>query len=231
MKFDEHSGVAGVCNRIATRDNRPIPNQGGDEMTRLVSSMIAAIALLAFATAAQAQVHVYVPPVRVQIAPPPVRVEVQPAAPGAGYTWIAGHWAWRGGAHVWIPGHWAMPPQPGYHWQAARWVNENGAWVFYEGHWIAPVVTEPAPIVQTPPPPSDYVVQQAPPEPIVEVRPAAPQPSWVWIPGYWHWQGNRHVWVAGHWSPPQAGYAWEAAHWQHFPGAGWRFVPGHWRRR
>ena len=40
------------------------------------------------------------------------RVEVQVARPSPNHIWIAGHWAWRGGAHVWIPGHWAMPPAP-----------------------------------------------------------------------------------------------------------------------
>src|SRR5579862_8934273 len=36
--------------------------------------------------------------------PAPI-VEVVPAAPGAGYNWVPGHWAWRGGAWFWVKGH------------------------------------------------------------------------------------------------------------------------------
>ena len=27
----------------------------------------------------------------------------------------------------------------------------------------------------------------------------APRAGFVWVPGYWHWRGHRHVWVRGHW--------------------------------
>ena len=36
---------------------------------------------------------------------PPPRMEVIPVAPGPGYNWVPGHWAWRGAEWVWIPGH------------------------------------------------------------------------------------------------------------------------------
>src|SRR6516164_7342508 len=36
---------------------------------------------------------------------PPPRVEVVPVAPGPGYNWVPGHWAWRGSGWVWIGGH------------------------------------------------------------------------------------------------------------------------------
>ena len=30
-----------------------------------------------------------------------------------------------------------------------------------------------------------------PPEPTVETRPAPPYPDWVWIDGFWHWEGSQ----------------------------------------
>ena len=35
---------------------------------------------------------------------PAPRVEVIPVAPGAGYNWVPGHWAWRERGWVWIAG-------------------------------------------------------------------------------------------------------------------------------
>ena len=67
------------------------------------------------------------------------------------------------------------------------------------------------------------------PAPIVEIRPAVPFAGAVWLPGYWHWAGARHVWVGGNWSAPRAGFVWAPHHWEHV-GAQRRFVPGHWRR-
>jgi hypothetical protein len=40
----------------------------------------------------------------VREAPPPPRAEVMQVAPGPGYVWISGHWAWRHGWY-WAPGH------------------------------------------------------------------------------------------------------------------------------
>jgi hypothetical protein len=40
-----------------------------------------------------------------------------------------------------------------------------------------------------------------PPPAKVEVRPAAPGPKAVWVPGHWKWHGRRrgYDWVPGHW--------------------------------
>lgn len=187
---------------------------------------------------ASAQVFINVPGVRVNLAPPPVRVEVRPVAPSARHTWIAGHWTWRGNQHVWSPGAWMLPPNQGWVWEPARWVNENGAWVFFEGHWKHPnppmreLVAVPSPgggvaveaVAMDP-----VLVAQAPPAPIAERQPVQPFPSATWIPGYWHWQGNRYSWVAGYWEAPRGReWTWEAHHWQP-EGNHWRFVAGHWR--
>jgi len=50
----------------------------------------------------------------------------------------------------------------------------------------------------------ETVVGIAPPAPEVEVVGVAPHPGWVWQPGYWNWQGDRHVWVNGAWVEPSS---------------------------
>ena len=70
-----------------------------------------------------------------------------------------------------------------------------------------------------------------PPRPIVEIRPTAPRPGWVWRPGYHHWNGHRYVWVRGRWvRPPYRNAVWSEGRWNH-EHRGWYWVPGHWARR
>ena len=179
---------------------------------------------------ALAQVHVVVPGLRVEVAPPAPRVEVRTVAPSPNHTWIDGHWAWRGNRHVWMGGHWVMPPGAGYSWVPARWVNEVGRWVFFEGHWRSSYVAAPTTVYEPAPVgPEPVYAEQAPPEPIVEVRSAVPFAGAVWIPGYWHWHGRSHMWVGGHWSAPREGYRWETARWER-EGGRYRYVAGGWRR-
>lgn len=65
--------------------------------------------------------------------PPPPRAEVIPASPGAGYYWVAGHWAWRYGRYVWIRGHWIA--RAGSAWVPGHYVNQGGVYVWVGGHW------------------------------------------------------------------------------------------------
>jgi hypothetical protein len=83
---------------------------------------------------------------------PAPRVEVIPAAPGAGYNWVPGHWAWRRTAWVWIPGHHirgvvaVMPPEivevqparptPAHVWIKGHHVFEGGRWRWVPGVWV-----------------------------------------------------------------------------------------------
>jgi len=179
--------------------------------------------------ASEAQVRVIVPGVRVTAAPPPPRFEAVPVAPSPRHQWIAGCWEWRGSAHVWIPGHWVLPPAYGYVWEPARWASANGAWVFYPGHWRPTDEPDRAQAYQPPPPPMEQVVvNTAPPPPIEEARPAPPFDGAVWLAGYWHWNGLRHVWVAGRYSPRPAGHEWERHRWDRDDSGRWVFKPGHW---
>jgi hypothetical protein len=83
--------------------------------------------------------------------PAPI-VEVVPAAPGPGYNWVHGHWAWRNGAWFWIKGHHilgavpVMPapvvevvparPSPAHLWVKGHHVFEGGRWVWTPGIWV-----------------------------------------------------------------------------------------------
>ena len=71
-------------------------------------------------------------------------------------------------------------------------------------------------------------VTVAPPPPQVEVQGTAPSPNHRWLPGYWQWNGSRHVWQAGHWAePPEPGMLWEAPKWENHGGK-WAFADGRW---
>jgi hypothetical protein len=74
------------------------------------------------------------------------------------------------------------------------------------------------------------VVAVAPPEARVEVVGVAPAAGYVWIPGYWNWNGSAHVWVGGYWAAGRPGYYWAPHAWVRY-GGGWRMAPGHWVRR
>ncbi len=61
--------------------------------------------------------------------------EVIGVAPGPGYVWINGYWAWRGNSYTWVPGYYARPPRRGAVWVAPRWEHQGGRYRFHEGHW------------------------------------------------------------------------------------------------
>lgn len=76
---------------------------------------------------------------------------------------------------------------------------------------------------------TETIVQTPPPQVVYEVTPA-PQPGFVWVNGFWGWQGMRHVWYPGHWVNERPGQIWIGHQWIH-RGAGWHFESGHWGHR
>ena len=72
------------------------------------------------------------------------------------------------------------------------------------------------------------IVEVAPPPARVEVVPA-PRAGYVWAPGYWNWNGHRHVWVGGRWVGERHGWHWEEHRWEEHEGR-WHFHEGGWRR-
>lgn len=97
---------------------------------------------------------------------------------------------------------------------------------------IAPA-TVPAPAPAPPNPTTNIVinpvmVQPPQPAPQVEVIPIAPTPDYVWVPGYWSWNGITWIWIRGSWRyPSRPGHLWIGGH---FEAHGHRrfWVGGHW---
>jgi len=65
--------------------------------------------------------------------PVPIVEDITPA-PGIGFVWIEGAWAWHG-RWVWEAGHWDRPPHPGAVWVPHRYVVHNGRHIFIRGGW------------------------------------------------------------------------------------------------
>jgi hypothetical protein len=74
----------------------------------------------------------------------------------------------------------------------------------------------------------DLRIGTPPPPPRVIVAPA-PRRGYVWAPGYWNWQGRRHVWQEGHWERERRGYHYAAPEWRQ-DGDRYGLRRGHWAR-
>ena len=72
-------------------------------------------------------------------------------------------------------------------------------------------------------------MQQAPPQPQVEVIGVAPSPNHFWIAGHWGYYGGRYMWQGGRWEIRRPGYFWGQPTWVRY-GGGWRYQRGGWRR-
>lgn len=72
-------------------------------------------------------------------------------------------------------------------------------------------------------------VQVAPPAPRYERLPP-PRGGFVWAPGYWRWNGYRHVWVGGRYIRVHPGYRYREPRWERGPRGDWRFREYGWER-
>ncbi len=92
-----------------------------------------------------------------------------------------------------------------------------------------PVPQKVTPTVVVPPPRGADITWMpvTPPPPLHENIPDAPSDQYVWIPGYWVWQGNHYIWATGRWAiPPHPGAKWVPDKWS--PGYTTPDVPAHW---
>jgi hypothetical protein len=71
------------------------------------------------------------------------------------------------------------------------------------------------------------IVHEAPPAVKYESVPAARR-GYEWSPGYWNWNGRRHVWVKGHYERVRNGYSYQRAEWRQGRN-GWELDRGGWR--
>jgi WXXGXW repeat (2 copies) len=72
-------------------------------------------------------------------------------------------------------------------------------------------------------------VRIAPPAPVYEMRRTAPGPGYVWIDGYYRWDGSTYLWRPGRWErPPRPRAVWVPGRWRQ-DRHGWYWTDGHWR--
>jgi hypothetical protein len=77
---------------------------------------------------------------------------------------------------------------------------------------------------------AQVIVRGGPPPAVIVERPGPPlHAGWVWVPGYYRWNGRRYVWVGGYWAkPPRPRAVWVPGRW--VPrGGGYVWVAGYWR--
>ncbi len=76
--------------------------------------------------------------------------------------------------------------------------------------------------------PTAEYVSGMPPDPLYEQVPPSPGDGFVWIDGYWHWNGEEWVWVGGRWEEQQDGYVYVEPYYTEVEGA-YIYTPGYWR--
>ena len=74
----------------------------------------------------------------------------------------------------------------------------------------------------------DVQLNFGPPPPRYEAVPP-PRSGYVWAPGYWGWDGHRHIWHTGHWERARPGYAYRQPHWVEHNGR-WTYQASRWDR-
>jgi hypothetical protein len=72
-------------------------------------------------------------------APPPLPQYDQPPAPGDGYIWTPGYWAFGPSGYYWVPGTWVLPPYDGALWTPGYWDDGAAGYDWNPGYW-GPVV-------------------------------------------------------------------------------------------
>ncbi len=73
----------------------------------------------------------------------------------------------------------------------------------------------------------DYTDQAPPPLPEYD-QPPAPEPNYLWTPGYWAWGPGGYYWVPGEWCPPPYyGALWTPPYWGFYNGR-YGFHRGYW---
>ena len=79
------------------------------------------------------------------------------------------------------------------------------------------------------PPPGTIFVRVGPPRPRPEVAGVAPAEDYVWVGGYYRWDGSDYFWVPGRWQPaPQPRAKWRPGYWRETK-QGWYWVAGKWK--
>ena len=73
--------------------------------------------------------------VSITIAPPALPVYTQPMAPGDGYLWTPGYWAYGDEGYYWVPGTWVIAPEVGFLWTPGYWGWSGDRYAWNDGYW------------------------------------------------------------------------------------------------
>jgi len=104
------------------------------KITRVFKSTFAALVVAAALSIAPSAAHAAVF-VGVGIAPPAIPVYAQPIAPGYGYIWTPGYWAYGPDGYYWVDGAWVYPPYVGALWTPGYWGWGVGGYFWTPGYW------------------------------------------------------------------------------------------------
>jgi hypothetical protein len=77
----------------------------------------------------------YDAPQGIEQAPPAIPDYQQPEAPGDGYIWTPGYWAWTGDGYEWVDGAWVLPPYTGALWTPGYWGYAPYGYFWNAGYW------------------------------------------------------------------------------------------------
>ena len=71
---------------------------------------------------------------------------------------------------------------------------------------------------------------EPPPAPVARVEVPGPPPAsgYVWVPGYWDWNGHDYVWISGRYETVRTDAVFVAGHWQKTD-TGWQWVSSHYK--
>lgn len=85
-------------------------------------------------------------------------------------------------------------------------------------------------LASLPPANADVTLARLPPPPPRDEAVPAVRRGHLWTPGYWHWNGSRHIWVKGKYVRARDGYYWREPAWAQLDSGHWRLERGRWER-
>jgi hypothetical protein len=77
--------------------------------------------------------------------------------------------------------------------------------------------------------PGSVLADSQPPSPMVEEAGEPPGQDYVWVDGYWHWDGAEWIWISGRWVAPMADFVFVPPAY-YTSGEACVYVPGYWQR-
>lgn len=71
----------------------------------------------------------------VRVGPPSPRYENYGYAPGPGYVWTPGYYAYRGNNYGWVGGSWVRPPRARARYVPGEWRHHSRGYYWRPGYW------------------------------------------------------------------------------------------------